>query len=206
MLGSGVEGDKRSHILKTAGMLFLERGFGRTSMGEVAAAGAGSKGTIYSYFRSKEELFKAFMFEAIQARVSGAFEVLSEAGGIRTALNELGRRYLRLITDPVVSAIYRVVIHEAPHFPEIGDMFNDAGPKPAKRHLANYFAQGIEQGKLEIGDVPMAVEQFLMLCQARIVQDFWFCIRGAPTEDEIDKAVNAAVFTFLAAYATDQCD
>lgn len=206
MLGDVVESDKRSHILRTAGKLFLERGFGRTSMGEVAAAGAGSKGTIYSYFRSKEELFKAFMSEAIQARVSGAFEPLTEIEGIRATLIELGHRYLRLITDPTVSALFRVVVHEAPHFPEIGEMFNEAGPKPAKQRLADYFEQGIEQGKLEIPDIPMAVEQFLMMCQARIVQDFWFCIRGAPTEAEIDKAVGAAVSTFLAAYATDRCD
>ncbi|MFG1428822.1 TetR/AcrR family transcriptional regulator [Roseixanthobacter glucoisosaccharinicivorans] len=201
-----VESDKRSHIIRTAGKLFLDRGFAGTSMGDIAAAGAGAKGTIYGYFRSKEELFMAFMTQEIQARASMTFDPLQEADGVRKTLTDLGRRYIRLITDPTASALLRVVIHEALHFPEIGRMFNDAGPKAAKHRLADYFKICIEQGKLKIDDVPMAVEQFLFLCQARIMQDFLFGLRGAPADREINKSVKAAVSTFLAAFATDRCD
>jgi AcrR family transcriptional regulator len=200
------EGDKRSHILKTAGKLFLERGFAGTSMGEIAAAGAGSKGTIYGYFRSKEELFVAFMSQEVQARATLTFDPLRAGHGPRRTLMELGQRFIRLLTDPTASALFRVVVHEAPHFPEIGRMFNEAGPKPAKQRLADYFDRCIEQGKLEIDDVPMAVEQFLMLCQAGIMQEFHFGLRPAPSGPEIDRSVKAAVTTFLAAYATDRCD
>jgi AcrR family transcriptional regulator len=52
MLSEAVENDKPSHILKKAGKLFLERGFAGTSMGQIAAAGAGAKGTFYGHFRS----------------------------------------------------------------------------------------------------------------------------------------------------------
>lgn len=201
-----VETDKRTHILKSAGKLFLERGFAGTSMGEIASAGAGSKGTIYSYFRSKEELFLAFMTEEIKARASMTFDPLQSAEGVTRALTDLGHRYVRLLTDPTTSALFRVVVHEVPHFPEIGRMFNDAGPKAAKQRLADYLGGCIERGKLKIDDVPMAVEQFLMLCQARIMQDFLFGLRGVPTEQDIDKSVKAAVSTFLAAYATGDCD
>jgi TetR/AcrR family transcriptional regulator, mexJK operon transcriptional repressor len=200
------ESNKRSHIVKTAGKLFLERGFEGTSMGEIAAAGAGSKGTIYGYFRSKEELFVAFMSEEIKARANLTFEPLRDAEGPKKTLRALGRRLIRLLTDPTTSALFRVVVHEAPHFPDIGRMFNEVGPKAAKQRLADYFDLCIEQGKLEIEDVPMAVEQFIMLCHARIMQEFWFGLRGAPSDQEIDRTVNAAVSTFLAAYATDRCD
>jgi TetR/AcrR family transcriptional repressor of mexJK operon len=201
-----VESDKRSHIIRTAGKLFLDRGFAGTSMGDIAAAGAGAKGTIYGYFRSKEELFMAFMTQEIQERASLTFDPLRDADGIRKSLTDLGRRYIRLITDPTASALLRVVVHEALHFPEIGRMFNDVGPKAAKQRLADYFNVCIEQDKLKIDDVPMAVEQFLMLCQARIMQDFLFGLRGAPSDREINRSVKAAVSTFLAAFATDRCD
>lgn len=200
------EGDKRSQILKTAGKLFLERGFAGTSMGEVAAAGAGSKGTIYSYFRSKEELFVAFMSEEIQARATMTFDPLRDARGPKEALPEVGRRFLRLLTDPITSALFRVVVHEAPHFPEIGRMFNEVGPRLARQRLADYFNRCVAQGKLEIDDASMAADQFLMMCQARIWLDFLCGIRGAPTDQEVDKSVKAAVSTFLARYATNLCD
>lgn len=200
------ERKKRSHILKTAGKLFLQHGFSGTSMGEVAAAGAGSKGTIYGYFRSKEDLFRAFMTEEIQARATLTFDPLIGAHGLRKTLTDLGYRYLRLLTDPTTAALFRVVVHEAPRFPEIGKMFNEAGPKPARQRLADYFYSCIEQRKLSIDDVPMAVEQFLMLCHARIMQEFQFGVRAAPTDAEIEATVAAAVATFLAAFGTDRSD
>ncbi|MDX3807344.1 MAG: TetR/AcrR family transcriptional regulator [Bosea sp. (in: a-proteobacteria)] len=200
------EGDKRSHIIKTAGKLFLDRGFAGTSMGDIAAAGAGAKGTIYGYFRSKEELFMAFMAQEIEARANMTFEPLKEGAGVTKTLTDVGRRYVRLITDETTSGLLRIVIHEARHFPEIGRLFNDAGPRTAKERLADYLRGCIEQGKLKIDDVPMAVEQFLMLCQSRIMQDFLFGLRGAPTDREINKSVKAAISTFLAAFATDRCD
>ncbi len=189
---------------RLARLALVACGFASTSMGEVAAAGAGSKGTIYGYFRSKEELFVAFMSEEIQARATLTFDPLRD--GPEKTLTELGHRYIRLLTDPTTSALFRVVVHEAPHFPEIGRMFNEAGPKPAKQRLADCFHRCIEQGKLSIDDVPMAVEQFLMLFQANIMQEFHFGLRGAPTEAEIETIVAAAVATFLAAYGTDRCD
>jgi AcrR family transcriptional regulator len=204
MPGESGESDKRAHILKTAGKLFLQRGFAGASMGEIAAAGAGSKGTIYSYFRSKEELFTAFMAEEIEARAKLTFDPLRDADEPRKTLTELGHRFIRLLTNPTTSALFRVVVHEAPHFPELGRMFNDAGPKAAKQRLAEYFDGCIEQGQLEIDDVPTAVEQFLLMCQAGIWQEFLFGLRGAPTDEEIDRSVKAAVSTFLAAYATDR--
>jgi AcrR family transcriptional regulator len=206
MQSETAESDKRSHILKTAGKLFLEHGFAGTSMGKIAAAGAGSKGTIYDYFRSKEELFVAFMSKEIQARATLTFNPLSDAQEPKETLTELGCRFVRLLTDPTTSALFRVVVHEAPHFPEIGRMFHEAGPKPAKQRLADYFNRCIEQRTLKIDDVPMAVEQFLLMCQACIWQDFLFGLHGAPTDKEINKTVKAAVSTFLAAYATDCCD
>ena len=125
-------------------------------------------------------------------------------GGV--PLTDLGHRYVHLLTEPTTSALFRVVVHEAPHFPQIGRVFNETGPRAAKQRLADYLGRCIDQGKLEIADTPMAVEQFLMLCQAGFMQEFLFGVRGAPTEQEIETSVKAAVSTFLAAYATDRCD
>ncbi|MET0427351.1 MAG: helix-turn-helix domain-containing protein, partial [Microvirga sp.] len=49
----------REHILWTAKDVFLELGFERTSMDEVAGRAATSKRTLYAHFESKEKLFLA---------------------------------------------------------------------------------------------------------------------------------------------------
>ena len=45
---------------------FLAEGYAETSMSSVAAKVGGSKATLYNYFKSKEELFAAFMIDTCQ--------------------------------------------------------------------------------------------------------------------------------------------
>ncbi len=50
---------RRNVILEAAVALFKELGYERTSMNELAKRLGGSKATLYGYFASKEELFRA---------------------------------------------------------------------------------------------------------------------------------------------------
>ena len=65
--------------------LFVERGYAATRLDDVAAQAGVSKGTLYLYFSSKEELFKSVINESLvpfldQSRaMSEAYEGTSEA-------------------------------------------------------------------------------------------------------------------------------
>src|SRR6202789_1904440 len=50
---------RREAILRVAGEVFLEEGYSAASMSTIAARLGGSKGTLYNYFKNKEELFEA---------------------------------------------------------------------------------------------------------------------------------------------------
>ena len=54
---------RRKAILDIARDIFLSQGYAATSMSQVAARLGGSKGTLYNYFSSKEELFSAMVVE-----------------------------------------------------------------------------------------------------------------------------------------------
>src|SRR5512138_467816 len=62
------EGPKRRQITDGACRVFLERGFDAASMGEIAREARVSKGTLYVYFKSKEELFEAIVEEQCNAQ------------------------------------------------------------------------------------------------------------------------------------------
>lgn len=194
------QADKRAHILKVAGTAFLEKGFAGASMSDIAKSGAGSKGTLYTYFSSKEEMFEEFMASEIKERVSLTFDLPEHTDDPADVLKQLGTRYLALITDQTVSSLLRVVVAEAIRFPKIGVLFNDAGPKAAKLKLTQFLERCVDDRKLVIADPTLATEQYMMLCQAGIMQDFLFGIRAAPTKAEIDRATDAAVTAFMAAY------
>lgn len=194
--------DRRAHILDVASRVFLKEGFAGASMGDIAKAGAGSKGTLYTYFSSKEEMFEELMAAEIEQRARVTFELPEHADDPEQVLTDLGVRYLQLITEPTVSALLRVVIAEAVRFPKIGHLFNEVGPKAARNKLAGFIDRCVADGRLvEIEDASMAAEQFMRLCQAGFMQDFLLAIRPEPTMAEIERTVAAAVRMFMAAYS-----
>src|ERR1700728_4072656 len=89
---------KRRAILDVASEVFLAQGFAATSMSEIAARLGGSKGTLYNYFRSKEELFAAIMIDTCEGPANALFDHLpSTDGGLRPALIEMGCGLLNFI-------------------------------------------------------------------------------------------------------------
>ena len=58
---AGKENAKRRQIIEGARSLFLAQGFDAASMGEIARKAGVSKGTLYVYFESKEQLFEAIV-------------------------------------------------------------------------------------------------------------------------------------------------
>src|SRR5579863_10433780 len=103
-----VRGDaKRRAILEVAREVFLAQGYAATSMSEIAAKVGGSKGTLYNYFRSKEELFAAFMADTCQGQAAAAFDrfaPIGEGRGVRDSLIELGLSLMEfLLLDEMIA-------------------------------------------------------------------------------------------------------
>lgn len=71
----------------------------------------GSKATLYNYFRSKDELFAAAMFNAIETQGQQVVDMLDAPNDdVRTVLQRFGEAYLRFITAPETLAITRTAI------------------------------------------------------------------------------------------------
>jgi TetR/AcrR family transcriptional repressor of mexJK operon len=193
---------KRSEIIGVAGALFLREGYGSVSMATIASALGGSKGTLYGYFSSKEEIFAAFVIAAGEQRRE-EFLLLPEAGaGLRTTLTALGINYLRLLLSPEIMAINRLVIAEAARFPELGRIFFENGPKSIIDVIASILAQAADRQELSISDPADAAWRFKALCEARLFEQSLWAIRDGATEEEIAQNVEPAVSIFLNTFGT----
>src|SRR5579864_7549000 len=83
---------KRRQIMDGARQVFLSAGFDGASMNDIARAAGVSKGTLYAYFDSKDELFKAIIRgEYAQAAERVAFR---REGEVRDMLTDFGVRLL----------------------------------------------------------------------------------------------------------------
>src|ERR1700757_4733588 len=85
-------------IVAAALASFAERGFAATRLEDVAAAAGISKGTIYLYFPTKEDLFRAVVRHAVLPNVEAAeTDIAGYAGSSADILRMMAQRFLRLL-------------------------------------------------------------------------------------------------------------
>jgi TetR/AcrR family fatty acid metabolism transcriptional regulator len=89
-LTSENEMDKRSKILWSAERIFAEKGYRQATIAEIARLANVAEGTVYEYFRNKEDL----LFSIPEQRFKDYLERLEELFEIKTPLRKL-RRLIR---------------------------------------------------------------------------------------------------------------
>lgn len=154
---------KRRAILQVAREVFLAQGFAATSMSEIAARLGGSKGTLYNYFRSKEELFSALMTDVCTGNAAIYFDPLAPIGegkSVRESLIDLGVSLLEFLLLDDIIAIHRLVVAEADRFPALGRLFYEAGPQRGEVRFTEVFRQAMVAGRIPADD-PKVVGQRL---------------------------------------------
>ena len=191
---------RREAILDVASDVFLEEGYANASMSTIAARLGGSKGTLYNYFKNKEQLFAAYVVRHCAWQRDAMFEIEGELGDIREALIKTGRIYLSIVLSDFSMANFRVIVAEAQRTPEIGQAFFEAGPRSGAKLLGATLQKAVDSGQLEIDDPVHAAQQFIGLCQNRMLKARLCNAMAEPTPEEIDREVLPAVKVFLAAY------
>lgn len=195
---------KRAEILAAATEVFFEEGYGRATMDQVLAKIGGSKRTLYNHFPCKEDLFAAIVTN-VSDRVLAALRPPLDAGDIRQTLITMGLGYLSVLLSPDGRALYRAMISEAPHFPELARTFFANGPGRASGHLSDFFRQQQQRGVLRVDDPQLAAEQFLGMVRGDVHLATVLSTRK-PTKALIKKTVEQAVETFLCGAAPQLCN
>ncbi len=88
--------DKRKKIVDSALVLFLKKGFDRTSIAEITELSGISKGNFYTYFSSKEELLKEIVNTVIDSIKNELENNIKEKDNPVEALEEFFRTNLSL--------------------------------------------------------------------------------------------------------------
>lgn len=134
-------------ILDAALGAFSELGFAGARIDDVAARAGLSKGAVYLYFKSKEDLLMALV-RRLADRVVGAAEGLATAKGAdaEATLRVLLTFMAVQLSDPRVSAAPRIVIAEAQRFPELAAFYRSAVIDRAQRLLTGLIDRGVAEG------------------------------------------------------------
>lgn len=199
---------KRRAILEAATELFLDHGYGRTSMDLVASMAAVSKQTVYQQFGSKEDLFRNVVIATVDRAsdpVHSEVTQLQASDDLARDLTELAHRQLDLALQPQVIQLRRLVIAESSHFPELGRAFHERGPQRTIHALTTTFARLAEEGRLRTSDAGTSATQFNWLVMADPVNRLMLLgEHGRLASTELNRHVADAVRTFLAAHNHDK--
>src|SRR4051812_22610121 len=145
-------------LLDAALDLFVEKGFAATRAEEVAARAGVSKGTLFLYFPSKEELFKAVVRENISGRFgewNQEFEVFE--GTTHEMVRYCFQVWWERIGATRASGITKLIISEAQNFPEIAGFYHREVIEPGEQLVRKILQRGVDRGEFYIEDFDYAM-------------------------------------------------
>ena len=145
-------------LLDAALNLFVEKGFAATRMEEVAKRAGVSKGTVFLYFPSKEELFKA----VVRENISGRFEewnteFLIYEGSSADMLHHCMTTWWHRVGSTQASGITKLMISEGSHFPDIVEFYQNEVVQPGHVLIRQVLQRGIDRGEFRAVNLDFAV-------------------------------------------------
>jgi TetR/AcrR family transcriptional regulator len=145
-------------LLDAALDLFVEKGFAATRAEEVAARAGVSKGTLFLYFPSKEELFKAVVRENIAGRFG---EWNQEFDTFEGSTAEMVRFFMSAWWERIgatrASGITKLIISEARNFPDLAAFYQQEVIRPGIQLIRRILQRGMERGEFRQLDLDYAV-------------------------------------------------
>ncbi|NNC12507.1 TetR/AcrR family transcriptional regulator [Planctomonas sp. JC2975] len=143
---------RRERMLERSLAVFLERGYQGSSLDELARASGVTKRTIYTDYGDKEGLFAA-MVEALAGGISRGSDTSGDT------LESLATRIVVRIHSADLVGLHRLVIAEAPRFPELARTFYESTDA---RHIIALRAHLVHEHGEDAGELAPAMFSLLL--------------------------------------------
>jgi AcrR family transcriptional regulator len=154
---------RRQQIIDGALEVFASKGFEKATNKDIAiAAGIGSPGLIYHYFKDKNDLFEKVLEQRIpvlQLLAHSGEEIMTKPP--QEVLTIFGCTFLRGLENPTSVAMFKLLMSEAYRQPMVAQMINKVGPGREFAFLTRYLARQMSVGALKPTDPGAAARCFI---------------------------------------------
>ncbi len=188
---------KYRQILDAAVRLFMDNGYGGTSVDEIALKAGVSKQTVYSHFGSKDELFR----QCVTCKMDSyelAEEFFDRQAPVDQMLRAIAHHFSAMLLSPEAINVKRTVIAESDT--QLGTLFYEAGPRRLKQMLADYLEDLDREGALKIADSYTAACQFLYMLHGDEQMRRLMAMPPSDDTSPTERYVESCVDMFLRAY------
>jgi AcrR family transcriptional regulator len=173
-------------ILAAALELFVEKGFAATRLEDVAQRAGVSKGTVYLYFDSKEDLFKSVVRSGIVRAIEEAEKLVA---GFEGSSAELLRRiyagWWENIGGTKLSGIPKLMISEAQNFPELARFYYEEVIQRGSKLFGRAIRRGIDSGEFRPVDVDYTVRAMVSPLVMRAILEHSFLPCAGPEDFDV---------------------
>jgi AcrR family transcriptional regulator len=153
-------------LLDAALSLFAEKGFAASRADEVAQRAGVSKGTLYLYYPSKEELFKAVVRHNLSSLIAEGEEAANSFDGSSSdLLAYLLNTWWDRVGNTPAACIHKIMLAEVRNFPELAQFYTDEVIIPADRLFSGCVQRGIERGEFR----PMPLHEVALALMAPLI-------------------------------------
>ncbi len=196
---------KRSAILEAATRAFLSKGYDSTSMDDVAGLAKVSKPSVYRFFSDKERLFAEIISsttDQVHIAMRDTLQTLTASKEVEADLNRLASRFLKVLMQPQVLRLRRLVIANAERFPAVCRTWYEEGFERMLGTLAGCFKELADRKLLRVSDPFIAAHHFVgLLLWIPINRAMFTGNVHASDATKLDAYAMTAVRAFLTAYS-----
>jgi len=140
-------------IVQAALEVFAEKGFAAARLDDIARQAGVSKGALYLYFETKEDLFRAVVREAVAPNLDMVEAMLAQATlPFPDLLRLLFARIVMVIGASRMGAVAKLVIGESRNFPELARVWHDEVVSRALTAISGAIAAAQARGEVRPGD------------------------------------------------------
>ena len=183
--------DRPAEITAAALDAFAEKGFAATRVDDVAKRAGVSKGLMYLYFKTKEELFKAVIKNVVIRRVDSLIEQvetseLSSEDFLRGPLLD----FMKKIPGSPVAVVIRLLLSEGPRHPDLVDYYWENVVNRGLSAINLFVARGVERGEFRPTAVNELPHLFLAPMMLSMIWNLLFTKRALDTDKLMETQID----------------
>ena len=192
-------------LLAAALELFVEKGFAATRSEEVAARAGVAKGTLYRYYPSKDELFKAMVRENLSVHIAESTALAAQyEGPIAGLLSQMMQAWWAKVGHGNAGVVCKIMMVEARNFPELAKFYVDEVITPSQHLIGGLVERGLRSGEFRAVPIEATVHMLIapmlhMLLHEHSFGEHDICNKTMSAEELLDAQMALLLHGLLAA-------
>jgi AcrR family transcriptional regulator len=145
--------ERPDEIVSAALAVFAEKGFAAAKLDDIAHRAGVSKGAVYLYFETKEDIFRAVVERAISPNI-GIVKAMAAAhpGPLSDLLRGVTGHIAGVVESTPLGGVMKMVVGEARNFPELARVWHDELISHALGAMTEAIVNAQARGEVKPGD------------------------------------------------------